>query len=134
MPVDLYSFKLHKRYPFVLDDPLSGKLKAVSSVELYSPLIVFKRPEMILTLLTDCVTEQSRAYTAALECRLNIELHNFCSVYAQYSFYNIIVVNESFSERSRTFFRVPLKTALKRENEIAASDTRKADEAGLAPG
>ncbi len=30
--------------------------------------------------------------------------------------------------------RVPLKTALKRENEIAASDTRKADEAGLAPG
>ena len=29
---------------------------------------------------------------------------------------------------------VPLKTALKRENEIAASDTRKADEAGLAPG
>ena len=28
-------------------------------------------------------------------------------------------------------FRVPLKTALKRENEIAASDTRKADEAGL---
>ena len=32
------------------------------------------------------------------------------------------------------FIRVPLKTALKRENEIAASDTRKADEAGLAPG
>ncbi len=31
-------------------------------------------------------------------------------------------------------YRVPLKTALKRENEIAASDTRKADEAGLAPG
>ena len=30
--------------------------------------------------------------------------------------------------------RVPLKTALKRENEIAVSDTRKADEAGLAPG
>ena len=29
---------------------------------------------------------------------------------------------------------VPLKTALKRENEIAASNTRKADEAGLAPG
>ncbi len=30
--------------------------------------------------------------------------------------------------------RVPLKTALNRENEIAASNTRKADEAGLAPG
>ena len=31
-------------------------------------------------------------------------------------------------------YRVPLKTTLKRENEIGASDTRKADEGGLSPG
>ncbi len=38
------------------------------------------------------------------------------------------------TNRAAIAFRVPLNTALKRENEIAASDTRKADEAGLAPG
>ena len=36
--------------------------------------------------------------------------------------------------KSDMSIRVPLKTALKREKEIAASDTRKADEARLAPG
>ena len=48
-----------------------------------------------------------------------------------------ITVQDDGKDASKTRtkpLRVPLKTALKRENEIAASDTRKADEAGLAPG
>ena len=35
--------------------------------------------------------------------------------------------------RCFVIFRVPLKTALKRENEIGVSDTRKGSESGLAP-
>jgi len=38
------------------------------------------------------------------------------------------------SKRDQKCFRVPLKTALKRENEIGVSDTRKGAESGLAPG
>ena len=48
-------------------------------------------------------------------------------------FGNIFALQEVTSEVIFRF-RVPLKTALKRENEIGVSDTRKGSESGLAPG
>jgi len=54
----------------------------------------------------------------------------------QYGVYDTgaIIRRRASASVSAERFRVPLKTTLKRENEIGASDTRKADEGGLSPG